>query len=124
MLHERMISCGSTEAVVTVMSYADGVMTGNLRHPRLRRKEEFRSLSQMILLLNGLLDLEKCLNPPPPLVPSAEDDTERIGVFQVQVLFREHNTWQGRLIWQDENKEFVFRSVMELIQMLDEILAV
>lgn len=124
MLHERMISCGSTEAVVTVMSYADGVMTGNLRHPRLRRKEEFRSLSQMILLLNGLLDLEKCPNPPPPLVPSAKDDTERIGVFRVQVLFREHNTWQGRLIWQDENKEFVFRSVMELIQMLDEIFAV
>lgn len=77
----------------------------------------------MILLLNGVLDLESCPNPPLPLRYMEHDVRKSMGVFRIQVLFREHSTWQGRLIWQEENKEFVFRSVMELIQMLDEILA-
>ena len=40
-----------------------------------------------------------------------------------QILFREGHTWQGRLIWQDEGQEAVFQSGIELIQLLDEIMA-
>ena len=38
------------------------------------------------------------------------------------MLFREHYTWQGRLIWPDENLEVVFHSAIELIQLFDEML--
>lgn len=58
MLQEKMLPCDSREAVVTVRTYEDGIMTGYLQHPRLKRKEEFYSISQMVLLLNRLLDLE------------------------------------------------------------------
>ena len=123
MLHERMFPCGSREAVVTVTSYANGVIEGCLQHPRLRRKERLQSLSQMILLLNSLLDLENCPDAPLPLILQDSSAVEGAAVFRIQVLFREHCTWQGRLIWQNENKEFVFRSAMELLQILDEVLA-
>lgn len=122
MLREKMIPCQSREAVVTVMSYHKGVMEGCLQHPRLGRKEKVESLSQLILLLSSLIDLEHCMNSPLPFVRPEYGDVENIAVFSIQILFREHYTWQGRLIWQDERREYVFHSALELIQLLDEIL--
>lgn len=122
-LQGRMIPCHSREAIITVKSYDNGIMSGSLRHPRLQKKEEFQSLSQLILILNSLLDLESCPNRPLPLIPSEGGDEEGAVVFRIQILFREHYTWQGRLVWQNENQEVVFHSAMELLQLLDEILA-
>lgn len=44
-------------------------------------------------------------------------------MFRIQILFREHYTWQGKLVWQNERQEYVFHSAIELLQLLDEILA-
>ncbi len=123
MLRERMVPCQSREAVVTVLSYHSGIMDGYLQHPRLREREKIESLSQLILLLNSLVDLEHCINQPLPMVESADNGGKHPAIFHIQIFFREHYTWQGRLFWENENQEIVFRSVMELIQLLDEILA-
>lgn len=118
----KMIPCGSREAVVTVLSYKNGVMEGYLQHPRLEEREKIESLSQMILLLNCLVDLEDCPGQSLPLIPVEQEQDRRKSVFRIQVLFREHYSWQGRLIWQNEDREVVFRSVIELLQLFDEIL--
>ena len=122
MLREKMIPCQSREAVVTVLSYHKGIMDGYLQHPRLDRKEKIVSLSQLVLLLNSLVDLEHCINRPLPLVYPECSSAGSIAVFSIQILFREHYTWQGRLIWKDEKQEYVFHSALELIQLLDELL--
>lgn len=111
------------EAIVTVKTYKNGIMNGWLQHPQLEGKEEFQSLSQMVLILDGVLDLEHCPNQPSPLACRLEKPVKGTDVFRIQILFREHYTWQGRLIWQNENLEIVFHSAIELIQLLDEILA-
>lgn len=123
MLRGNMIPCQSREAVVTVMSYRNGIMNGYLQHPRLDKSEKIFSLSQLIVLLNSLLDLEGCPNNPMPFVSPVQGGEDSIAVFRIQILFREHHTWQGKLIWQDENQEVVFHSGIELIQLFDEILA-
>ena len=123
MLRGNMIPCHSREAVVTVLSYCNGNMDGYLRHPRLKRDARIQSLSQLVLLLNSLLDLEDCPGSPLPFVPPMCGEQEGAAVFRVQILFREHHTWQGRLIWQNENMEVVFHSGIELLQLFDEILA-
>ncbi len=120
-LRERMFPCQSREAVVTVQTYHNGIMDGYLQHPRLAGREKIQSLSQMILLLNSLIDLEDCPNPSLPLV-SSDYGENGAAVFRIQILFREHYTWQGRLIWPAENLEFVFHSAIELIQLFDEML--
>lgn len=122
MLRERMIPCQSREAVVTVLSYQSGILDGYLQHPRLEKKEKLKSVSQLVLLLDSLLDLEGSLNSPLPLVTREHTDLKNAAVFKIQILFREHYTWQGRLIWKNENQEIVFHSVIELIQIIDEIL--
>lgn len=117
-----MLPCRSREAVVTVTSYEQGVLSGYMQHPRLERRAELKSLSQMLLILDELLDLENCPNQPLPLIyPECKE--EGATVFRIQILFREHYTWQGRLVWQNENQETVFHSAIELLQLLDEILA-
>lgn len=121
-LKGKMLPCGSREAVVTVLSYKNGIMDGYLQHPRLQEKEKIHSLSQIILLLNSLVDLEDCPNPSLPPIPLEHEEDGKKSVFRIQILFREHYSWQGRLIWQNENREVVFRSVVELLQLFDEIL--
>lgn len=123
LLRDKMLPCQSREAVVTVLSYHNGIMEGYLQHPRLDKRERVQSLSQIVLLLNSLVDLEGCMDSPLPLVRPDCEGMKSIAVFSIQILFREHYTWQGKLVWQDRNKEAVFRSVMELIQLIDEILA-
>lgn len=118
-----MLPCNSREAVLTVRSYKNGIIDGFLQHPRLDKKEELQSLSQMVLLLNSLLDMETCPNYPLPLILSESDGSENAVIFRIQILFREHYTWQGRLIWQNENQEAIFHSAIELLQLIDEILA-
>ena len=59
------------------------------------------------------------------LVKGGNEDIYMIGkiaTFQIQVLFREFRTWQGRIVWKEQNQEASFRSVLELMQLLDEIL--
>lgn len=122
-MREKMLPCHSREAVIAVKSYHNGIMNGCLRHPRIDREEEIQSLSQMMLLLNSLLDLEDCPGRPLPFVHSARDTPENTTVFRIQILFREHCTWQGKLVWQNEHQETVFHSALELMELLDEILA-
>ncbi len=123
MLRERMIPCQSREAVVTVRSYQNGILDGYLQHPRLEKKEKLKSVSQLVLLLDGLIDLEGSWSTPMSFVTREHLNAEDAAVFKIQIMFREHYTWQGRLIWENENQEIVFHSAIELIQLLDEILA-
>lgn len=122
-LQRKLIPCHSREAVVTVRSYRNGVMEGWLQHPRLNHREKLQSLSQMVLMLNDLLDLESCPNQPLPLIHAECEEGEELGIFRIQILFREHYTWQGKLVWQNESQEAVFHSVIDLLSLLDEILA-
>lgn len=122
MLRGKMIPCQSSEAVIIIQSYHDGIMDGYLQHPWLHKDEKIYSLSQLVLLLNSLLDLKNCPGSPLPFVSSACSKQDSIAVFRIQVLFREHHTWQGRLVWQNRNQETVFHSTLELLQLMDEIL--
>ena len=122
MIHRKLIPCRTMEALGVVTEYQDGVMTGILRHPRLEGPIQIRSMSHLILMLDSLLDLEECPDRPLPLVRPIPEEEHAIATFQIQVLFREFYTWQGRLVWKEQNQEASFRSVLELMQLLDEIL--
>ena len=122
MIHRKFVPCQTTEALLVVTEYQDGVMNGILRHPRVEKPIPIRSLSQVILMMDSLLDLEDCPGRPLPTVEPIPEEENVIALFQIQVLFREFYTWQGRLVWKDQNQEASFRSGLELMQLLDEIL--
>lgn len=42
-----------------------------------------------------------------------------IATFVVHVQYRQNATWQGEVIWTDEQRKSSFRSVLELIKLMD-----
>ena len=41
------------------------------------------------------------------------------GTFIVQVQYRQNSTWQGQVIWAEENRREHFRSALELMKLID-----
>jgi hypothetical protein len=42
-----------------------------------------------------------------------------LGTFVIRVQHRQNSSWQGRITWMDKNKTVCFRSVWELIKLVD-----
>ena len=45
-----------------------------------------------------------------------------MATFQLRVLFRQNASWQGSLIWVDQRMDAQFRSVLELVRLMDSAL--
>lgn len=53
----------------------------------------------------------------------AEEKTPAIASFQISIMFRQNATWQGYLFWVDQGMEAHFRSVLELLKLIDNALS-
>ena len=43
-----------------------------------------------------------------------------LGTFIVRVQQRQNSTWQGRITWMDEDKSVNFRSIWEMVHLIEE----
>ncbi|MCR5669491.1 MAG: hypothetical protein K6G10_00650 [Butyrivibrio sp.] len=41
------------------------------------------------------------------------------GTFIVKVEYCQHGSWQGKVVWAEENRSIRFRSALELIKIMD-----
>ena len=44
------------------------------------------------------------------------------GTFVVQIQYRQHATWQGKVLWAEKNESMQFRSALELLKLIDSAL--
>lgn len=110
------------DAILYVTAYHEGQLEGLLVHPRLGAPQKITSLPQMLFLLDDLLSREDLLLSYPDVDSAGKADFEKLASLRLQILFQEHHTWQGCVHWEELGKSLTFRSVLELIQILDEIL--
>lgn len=110
------------DAILYVTAYQEGQLEGLLVHPRLGTPQKITSLPQMLFLLDALLSREDLLLSYPDVDSAGKSDFEKLASLRLQILFQEHHTWQGCVHWEEHGKSLTFRSVLELIQILDEIL--
>ena len=54
------------------------------------------------------------------LAPRVRKGTK--ATFELQVLFRQHSSWQGLIVWRERKLEQPFRSVLELVLLMDSAL--
>ena len=119
--------------LLCVDSYENGVPRG---HMYLGQEGQcFDSLSQLLLRAEQLLERNggvqsfttpRIFSLVRPL-GDASCDAERLSrgtaaTFEMRVLFRQHASWQGELLWLEKNTRQSFRSVLELITLLDSAL--
>ena len=43
--------------------------------------------------------------------------------FEISVKFQQNSTWQGQILWAEKNLKQSFRSVLEMLRLMDEALA-
>jgi len=119
----RPYPCRTNDAILMVTAYQAGALEGLVVHPKLGTPQHVANVPQFLFLLDHLLSQEEALISAQAFEPTQYTDVTRIATLRVQVLFREHSTWQGRVLWEEQQLEATFLSVLELVQILDEILS-
>ena len=54
------------------------------------------------------------------MADSSRSKHNDIGTFVVRVMQHQNGTWQGRITWVDEDKSMNFRSVWEMVRLMEE----
>lgn len=120
--------------LVCVDSYQNAVLAGRFYNPYLTDGECFQSLVQFLLKMEDLLDgmqfpqsftAARAFAPPPDRMaapPEPELREGKLATFAVRVIFRQNASWQGSVTWLEGGREQSFRSVLELILLLDSAL--
>lgn len=120
--------------LVCVDDYCDGVLKGRA-YDACKDMCEFESLSQFLIKIESFLEHKQR----PQAYTSKRSFTSLVyaheetsapsqfrkgakATFEMQVLFRQYSSWQGVLIWKERDAEQSFRSVLELIFLLDSAL--
>ena len=93
-----------------------GAWSGSVTGRGIPEPIPFSSLSKMVLVLEELMDLHETL---PDTQPGCRAETPDV---ELEILFRQNYSWQGRLRWPEKGKEATFRSVLELITLMELLL--
>lgn len=117
-----------------VDSYADGVLAGRYSFPGLEPEDHpFRSLTQFLTAIEAKMDetgfpqsfTARRTFAPIVLEPVAAGGPLRNGdraTFLIRIAFRQHASWQGSVTWLEGRGEQNFRSVLELILLMNSAL--
>ena len=122
--------------VVCVDAYDEGVLKGRLYNPSSPDGECFHSLMDFLLKMEALLDR---MNFPQPFAevrafssktvpttaspPQEEMHEGKRATFALRVLFRQNASWQGSVSWLEGGQEESFRSVLELLILMNSALS-
>lgn len=129
----RYMACGKNIVTVRVVSYEDRRPVGTLSAPQLPEPLRFSSMAQMLFLMEELMDRENspqretearefCPVEAQPALLSQTRQEKNLAVFEIRVLFRQNASWQGSLLWRERKLEGHFRSVLELMRLMDSAL--
>jgi hypothetical protein len=127
-------------SVISVYSYADKALRGTVTNPYFKDPIAFDNAIQLIMIIDELQD---AINFPlestrtrsfTPMddgtsllasrkVFSGADILARpLASFKLNIMFRQNSSWQGGLVWIENHAESQFRSLLELIMLLDNAL--
>lgn len=133
-MEDRAWEDARKKTLVCVDSYHKGVLEGRFYNAG-QEPESFESLSQFLNKMESLLDEDQ--------LPQADTQRRRFtdlmepmdcrlppgfacrggkATFELQVIFRQHTSWQGVIVWLEKQWEQSFRSVLELVFLMDSAL--
>ena len=118
--------------LIYIDSFENGVPVGRYNNPCREESGQFQSLMELILKLEQSLDVEdipQSFNKVRSFFPltgywldTPSEERMRMGkmsTFAVQILFRRNASWQGTITWLDKKQTQNFRSVLELIVLMN-----
>ena len=131
---QRVWAGENRRITVCVDAYEKGVLKGRF-YNAYQEMEQFESLMQFLTKVEHVLEEQQIpqsytvLRTFSDAVSGAEGSvtTPRVrkgaqATFELQVLFRQHSSWQGVILWKERKMEQPFRSVLELALLMDSAL--
>jgi len=136
----RFVPYEMKRSLIRVYSYRNKEIRGTLQNPYFEEEPYFDNLTQLLIRMEGLLDAldfpqrsmegrafdrpeQRVAAGAPRPAPEALGEQKPLATFQLSVLFRQNASWQGSLTWLERAEEPRFRSVLELVGLLDSALA-
>ena len=120
---------------VCIDSYHNGVPVGRFYPSGSEAGCDFQSLTQFLMQMERAMDETerpksftetRTFAPAPPAQPgkaNIRSSTGAVATFAVRILFRQNTSWQGSVAWLEGRQEKSFRSVLELILLIDNALS-
>lgn len=121
--------------LLCVDSYQDGVLAGRFYNPSHEQCHSFQSLTQFLVEMEQRLDamafpqsfaaIRTFSSGTGTVVPwhnNVQNMQGELATFAIRILFRQNASWQGSVNWLEGRKEQSFRSVLELIFLIDSAL--
>lgn len=118
-----------------VDSYKQGVLKGRCYYQGAKCGGRVESFVQFLTEMDAAFDAanfpqsftaKRTFVPIAEPCPGEEQEIARqkgeMGTFLCRVLFRQHASWQGSVTWIEKNSEQTFRSVLELILLINSAL--
>ena len=128
--------------VICINGNNEGELSGKFYHSYNTEPVPFLGIGQMTLRMEKLYDWLSFPYPgtnsrsflPEKRQPAGKSGTERkkimsdetllakhgdIGTFIVRVQHRQNSSWQGRITWMEEDRTVQFRSVWEMIKLIE-----
>lgn len=139
-MKERPRSNEYRTTIVCVDSYEEGILSGRFYNPFRDEETRFQSWSQFLVGMEQMLDemrfpqsftAARSFGPPgyaggqdqeQGSARSAKSKNGSVGTFSVRILFRQNASWQGSVAWLEGGQEESFRSVLELILLMNSAL--
>lgn len=129
---QRVTGDAYRSITISIDSYHNEVMSGILYHPHFEAPRFFLSTIQLIKLLENVFTETNYPQAYTTIrsftrhgftepAPQAET-TGTIATFHVRVLFRQNASWQGEVLWEEKGLSESFRSVLELLLLMDSAL--
>ena len=132
-LVEKLWVAENRKTILCVDSYQDGILQCRFYGPD-GSGQRFQSLSRFLVLMEQMLEQatgpqsdtkQRSFSIHLPRSAAGTYSACRKGnqaTFELQILFRQHTSWQGMIQWQEQRQQQRFRSVLELILLLDSAL--
>ncbi|MBQ3535103.1 MAG: hypothetical protein IJN18_03185 [Clostridia bacterium] len=120
--------------LIAVDRYHRGEMSGAFYHPVRRESGTFASLIQLLLQMEQSMDQEnlpQSFHAPRSFAPyrgflwagdACRFISGREATFVVNIRFRRNSSWQGEVFYQKDSRPRPFRSVLELIGLMDSLM--
>lgn len=122
--------------VICIDSYHECVPVGRFYNPNYAEGKTFTSMWNLLVQMEDMLDSMRFpqsftaarafgsfVEPNGEARPSGKENQEgKLATFSVRILFRQNASWQGSVAWLEGKREESFRSVLELILLMDSAL--
>lgn len=121
--------------VICVDSFDRGVLCGRLCSPALDGGKTFRGVLELLREMEAMLDgteypqsftARRSFRPPEDWTAGKADSGPfrrgETATFSVRILFRRSASWQGTVSWLEGERKENFRSVLELLLLMDSAL--